>query len=115
MPCRLNDGLHEWRNEIVTVPTKNLLNTLSRCKSRGLQVGSKDPVELYCSLLLWSVLLCSKELRRKRNTCHNKTGCLSLNRETVVGGQFGWGGTLLKRYQQGPMVDSVGLEIRRRV
>ncbi len=63
MPCRLNDDLHEWRNEIVTVPTKNLLNTLSRCKSRGLQVGSKDPVELYCSLLLWSILYFNKELR----------------------------------------------------
>ena len=61
MPCRLNDGLHEWRNEIVTVPTKNLPNTLSRCKSRGLQVGSKDPVELYCSLLLWSILYFNKE------------------------------------------------------
>lgn len=35
--------------------------------------------------------------------------------ETVVGGQFGWGGTLLKWYQQGPKVGSVGLEIRRRV
>ena len=36
-------------------------------------------------------------------------------RETVVGGQFGWGGTLLKWYQQGPKVGSDGLEIRCRV
>ena len=34
---------------------------------------------------------------------------------TTVGGQFGWGGTQLKRYQLGPKVDSAGLEILRRV
>jgi hypothetical protein len=36
-------------------------------------------------------------------------------RKTAIGGQFGWGGTLLKRYQQGPMVSSTGSEIRCRV
>jgi len=30
---------------------------------------------------------------------------------TAAGRQFGWGGTLLKRYQQGPKVNSRGLEI----
>ncbi len=34
---------------------------------------------------------------------------------TPVGGQFGWGGTQLKRYQLGPKVDSTGLEILCRV
>ena len=34
---------------------------------------------------------------------------------TAVGGQFGWGGTLLKEYQQGPMVGSTGSAIRCRV
>ncbi len=34
---------------------------------------------------------------------------------TAIGGQFGWGGTLLKRYQQGPMVGSSGSAIRCRV
>jgi len=33
----------------------------------------------------------------------------------VVGGQFGWDGTLLKQYQQGPRVGSIGLEIQCRV
>ncbi len=34
---------------------------------------------------------------------------------TPIGGQFGWGGTLLKRYQQRPKVGSDGSEIRCRV
>ena len=52
MPCRLIDGLHEWRNEISTVPNQNPLNILFWCKGQRLPVGSKDPVKLYCSLLL---------------------------------------------------------------
>ena len=39
----------------------------------------------------------------------------NLSEGTSAGGQFGWGGTLLKRYQQRPKVDSDGSEIRRRV
>lgn len=34
---------------------------------------------------------------------------------TTVGGQFGWGGTPLKRYQGRPKVGSGGTEILRRV
>ena len=34
---------------------------------------------------------------------------------TTVGGQFGWGGTPLKRYQGRPKVGSGGTETRRRV
>ena len=41
------------------------------------------------------------------------TKLLTLKR-TAIGGQFDWGGTLLKGYQEDLMVDSVGLEIRRR-
>lgn len=39
----------------------------------------------------------------------------NLSGGTSAGGQFGWGGTLLKRYQQRPKVGSDGSEIRRRV
>jgi hypothetical protein len=35
--------------------------------------------------------------------------------ETTAGGQFGWGGTPLKRYQGGPKIGSGGTETRRRV
>lgn len=34
---------------------------------------------------------------------------------TSIGGQFDWGGTLLKRYQEGPKISSSGSEIRCRV
>ena len=50
MPCRLNDGLHEWRNEISTVPNWSPPNTLFWCKGQRSPVGSEDPVKLYCSL-----------------------------------------------------------------
>ena len=39
----------------------------------------------------------------------------NFERRTLIGGQFGWGGTLLKRYQQGPMVGSTRSEIECRV
>ncbi len=29
MPCRLNGDVHEWFNEVVTVPNQNLPNSLS--------------------------------------------------------------------------------------
>ena len=62
MPCRLNDGLHEWRNEISTVPSQSLLNTLFWCKSQRCLVGSKDPVELYCSMLLRCGTYCAVQV-----------------------------------------------------
>ena len=40
---------------------------------------------------------------------------IGLSTETAAGRQFGWGGTLLKRYQQGPKVNSFRLEIGSRV
>ena len=58
MPCRLIDGLHEWYNEISTVPSQNPLKILFWCKGQRLPVGSEDPVKLYCSLLLWREVEC---------------------------------------------------------
>ena len=29
MPCLLNGDVHEWFNEVVTVPNQNLLNSLA--------------------------------------------------------------------------------------
>ena len=29
MPCRLNGDVHEWFNEVVTVPNQNLLNSMT--------------------------------------------------------------------------------------
>ena len=58
IPCRLIDDLHEWRNEVPTVPTWNPLNSLFWCIGQRLLVGSEDPVKLYCSLLLRCECLC---------------------------------------------------------
>lgn len=52
IPCRLNGDLHEWFNEMVTVPTIELPKIPSWCKGQGRLVGSGDLVDLYCSLLL---------------------------------------------------------------
>ncbi len=52
MPCRISTGLHEWLNEVPTVPSQDLVKLLFWCTSQRLPVGSEDPVELYCSLLL---------------------------------------------------------------
>ena len=40
---------------------------------------------------------------------------ISLRIKTAIGRQFGWGGTLLKWYQQGPKINSFRLEIGSRV
>ena len=33
MPCHLNGDVHEWFNEVVTVPSWNLLNTSRGAKT----------------------------------------------------------------------------------
>ena len=45
----------------------------------------------------------------------NGTWIAYLAIRTTVGGQFGWGGTLLKKYQECPKVGSAESEIQRRV
>ena len=62
MPCRLIDGLHEWRNEISTVPSQSLPNTSFWCKDQRCLVGRKDPVELYCSMLLQCGIYCAVQV-----------------------------------------------------
>ncbi len=52
MPCRLNGDVHEWFNEVVTVPNWSLLKISRGCTHHGYLVGSEDLVELYCNLLL---------------------------------------------------------------
>ncbi len=52
MPCRLNGDVHEWFNEVVTVPIWSPLKIFAWCTDQGRLVGSEDLVELYCNLLL---------------------------------------------------------------
>jgi hypothetical protein len=44
--------LHEWRNEVSTVPSWSPLNIVFWCEVQRSLVGSEDPVELYCSPML---------------------------------------------------------------
>ena len=55
------------------------------------------------------------KFRQKCNTTLQGLRCSLTKVRTPAGGQFGWGGTLLKMYQRGPKVGSTGSEIRCRV
>lgn len=52
MPCRLNGDVHEWFNEVVTVPGRSPLKIFAWCTDQGHLVGSGDLVDLYYNLLL---------------------------------------------------------------
>jgi hypothetical protein len=88
-------------------------------------VGSEDPVELYCSLPLklghgYAAYMGGIEARTpvlvEPLMRHHISMTVFLTRKrTPVDGQFGWGGTRLKRYQARPKVGSGGTEIHRRV
>ncbi len=58
MPCRLIDGLHEWRNEALIVPNYNSPNSPFWCEGQRFPVGREDPMKLYCRLLLQCELCC---------------------------------------------------------
>ncbi len=88
-------------------------------------MGSEDPVELYCSLPLklghgYAAYMGGIETRTpvlvEPSMRHHISMTVFLTRKrTPVDGQFGWGGTRLKRYQARPKVGSGGTEIHRRV
>ena len=88
-------------------------------------MGSEDPVELYCSLSLrlghgYAVYMGGFEARtpvlvEPLMRHHIPVTVFLTRKRTPVDGQFGWGGTRLKRYQARPKVGSGGTEIHRRV
>ena len=41
MPCRLNGDVHEWFNEVVTVPNQVLLNSLTG-ENAGVALGEAE-------------------------------------------------------------------------
>ena len=111
MPCRLIGDVHEGRNEVPTVPIWKPPNKSFWCTDQRSPVGSEDPVKLYCSLSLRRELSCIEYvgdvriMDRQVHVSHRcNTTLLDLRSSppqggTPAGGQFGWGGTLLKRYQ----------------
>ena len=127
MPRRVNSDVHEWINEVPTVPGRCPVNPHNQANSPGTPSGERRP----CGALLqpvagvWSRMRSVGRSRRSR-PCGGGGGAnetlpfrdwipnRGLTPGTTAGGQFGWGGTSLKRYQGCPKVSSGGSELRRR-
>ena len=126
IPCRLIGGLHERINDSPTVPCWKPANPTSQPNSLGTPVGKRRP----CGALLQPPVALQLRVRRVggrlRSALFGGHGAVDetppilscrANRfgGTAVGGQFGWGATLPKRYRERPKVGSGGSELRRRV
>ena len=92
-----------------------------------LPVEQEDPVELYCSLLLGSGPVCrayvganecaslgAQEAPMEHHTFRTASLTKAMLSGTTADGQFGWGGTPLKRNRGGPKTSSGGTETFRR-
>ena len=130
MPCRVSSDVHEWINEGPAVPARNPVNPHNLDEqSRHPQREEKTPWS-FTAACRWD-MVADAERRREpsipsspgdgggANGTPPFRGRVSYRRPrgagTTAGGQFGWGGTPLKRYQGGPKVGSGGTETRRRV
>ena len=60
MPCRLNGDVHEWFNEVVTVPNQSLLNSFLMVKNPSTPSGKRRP----CGPLLQLVVAMSRVVHR---------------------------------------------------
>ncbi|KAI3483700.1 hypothetical protein L1887_53430 [Cichorium endivia] len=85
MPRHLISDAHEWINEIPHCPC--LLSSETTAKGTGLaeSAGKEDPVELDSSGAM--PLFLDQGLPRQADP----------GRKTLSGGEFGWGGTSVKR------------------
>jgi len=54
MPRHLICDVHEWNNEILTVPIYGLANLQPRERAWNVIAGKEDPVEFDSSLDLWN-------------------------------------------------------------
>jgi hypothetical protein len=130
MPCRVSSDAHEWNNEDPAVPAWYPVNPRNVDEqSTNSQREEKTPWS-FTAACCWDMAVdaeCRREPldpslsgdwgRQPWNTALPQP-CLSPAPEgvgTTVGGQFGWGGTPLKKYRGGPKIGSGGTEIRRRV
>ena len=129
MPCRVSSDVHEWNNEGPAVPAWYPVNPRNVDEqSTNSQREKKSPWS-FTAVCRWNTVV-DAECRREPlilvsqgtgvgdngtpSFC-NRVSYQRFGAETTVGGQFGWGGTPLKRYQGRPKVGSDGTEIRRRV
>ena len=128
MPCRVSSDVHEWNNEDLAVPTWGPVNLPLGEKAKNFQRGEKSPWSFTAAccwgrVLIaerrWEPLIPSPQGFGGGNNVtpppHGYISYQSASFGTTAGGQFGWGGTPLKRYQGRPKVGSDGTETRRRV
>ena len=129
MPCRVSSDAHEWINEGPAVPAWYPVNPRNVDEqSTDSQREEKTPWS-FTAACRWGVVV-DTECRREPSISVSPGAGLgafgtppicnlvSYRRfgvGTTVGGQFGWGGTPLKKYRGGPKVGSGGTETLRRV
>jgi hypothetical protein len=127
MPCRVSSGVHEWNNEDLAVPTWGPVNLPLGEKAKNFQRGEKTPWSFTAACCWGRVTIAERRWEPSisvpqgigggNNVTPPPRGYTSYRGEslgTTAGGQFGWGGTPLKKYQGRPKVSSVGSELRRR-
>ncbi len=129
MPCRVSSDVHEWNNEGPTVPAWHPVNPRNVDEQSTNSQREKKTPWSFTAVCRWNTVV-DAECRREplilvspgtgggNNGTPSFCNCVSyrcFGAGTTVDGQFGWGGTPLKRYQGRPKVGSDGTEIRRRV
>ena len=129
MPCRVSSDVHEWINEGPAVPAWHPVNPRNVDEQSTNSQREKKTPWSFTAVCCWD-MVADAECRREplipvspgtgggvngtpsfRNYVSNRR----FGAGTTVDGQFGWGGTPLKRYQGRPKVGSDGTETRRRV
>ncbi len=128
MPCRVSSDVHEWSNEGPAVPAWYPVNPRNVDEqSTDSQREEKTPWS-FTAACRWGVVVdteCRRELMRSTSLgveggdhgtppFGDYVSYLSKDLGTTAGGQFGWGGTPLKRNRGGPKVGSDGTETHRR-
>ena len=129
MPCRVSSDAHEWSNEGPAVPAWYPVNPRNVDEQSTDSQREKKTPWSFTAACRWD-MAADAECRREPlipvslGTGGGANGTppfrvrVSYRRfgaGTTVGGQFGWGGTPLKKYRGGPKVGSGGTETRRRV
>ena len=129
MPCRVSSDAHEWINENPAVPAWYPVNPRKVDEqSTDFQREKKTPWS-FTAACCWDVVAFAERSRKPLIPISPGIGVgangtptfryhASHRRKrvgTTAGGQFGWGGTPLKRYRGGPKIGSGGTETRCRV
>src|SRR3990170_3427372 len=129
MPCRVSSDVHEWINEGPTVPAYYPVKPHNVDEQSTNFQREKKSLWSFTAACRWDAVVdaeCSREPsilvspgtgggNNGTPTFCNRVSHRAFGCGTTVGGQFGWGGTPLKRYQGRPKVGSGGTETRRRV